>query len=341
MMFQVAVLLAGLTVAESQASGVTDRSGHQAFLSKSPPSGSEAVYSSRSSLGDYDKFIVPNVKHVQPGNGPDALSLHKGSAEDLDPRKIAHKEEEEDAQNLLVSGSHMPVALSAFAVGLLSFMSMLGVRMWRSLQPAAVLASSDGLGSDMSINLASDSGSNNMELKSQDFTTNSAGSTAMDRRGVLGTLASTAALTVSVPAFADDAATAPAPAAAPAAEEKPINGGSGYDSFPTDWGINGDYYPDAAKVVAHMRLATSLDKGAPDMEKIALNTKKEMIDFVSFYRRFTNVSGKQSFSTLYTAINVLAGHYTSYGPKFPVPEKRRKRLFQEYAEIEKNIKKKR
>jgi len=350
MMFQVAVLLAGLTVVESQASGVTDRSGHQGFLSKSPPSGSEAVYySSRSSLGDYDKFIVPNVKHVQPGNGPDALSLHKGSAEDLDPRKIALKEEEKDAQNSLVSGSHMPVALSAFAVGLLSFMSMLGVRMWRSLQPAAVLTSSGGLGSDMSINLASDSGSNNMELKSQDSTTNSAGSTAplgakvpaMDRRDVLGTLASTAALTVSVPAFADDAATAPAPAAAPAAEEKPINGGSGYDSFPTDWGINGDYYPDAAKVVAHMRLATSLDKGAPDMEKIALNTKKEMIDFVSFYRRFTNVSGKQSFSTLYTAINVLAGHYTSYGPKFPVPEKRRKRLFQEYAEIEKNIKKKR
>ncbi|KAH8098030.1 photosystem II Pbs27 [Aureococcus anophagefferens] len=111
--------------------------------------------------------------------------------------------------------------------------------------------------------------------------------------------------------------------------------------FPTDWGITSDYYTDAQKVVAHMRLATSLDKGAPDMEKIALNTKKEMIDFVAFYRRFTNVSGKQSFSTLYTAINVLAGHYTSYGPKFPVPEKRRKRLYQEYAEIEKNIKKRR
>jgi photosystem II Psb27 protein len=39
--------------------------------------------------------------------------------------------------------------------------------------------------------------------------------------------------------------------------------------------------------------------------------KKEMIDFVSFYRRFNNVAGRQSFSTLYTAINVLAGHYTS------------------------------
>ena len=63
------------------------------------------------------------------------------------------------------------------------------------------------------------------------------------------------------------------------------------------------------------------------MDTINKNMKKEMVDFVSFYRRFSNVAGKQSFSTLYTAINVLAGHYTSYGTKFPVPEKRRKRLY--------------
>ena len=151
------------------------------------------------------------------------------------------------------------------------------------------------------------------------------------RRDIAATLGSFAAAVVAAPAFADDA-----PAAPPAEEEAPAP-----VEFPKDWGITSDYYTDAAKVVAHMRLATSLEKGAPNMEMIALNCKKEMIDFVSFYRRFTNVSGKQSFSTLYTAINVLAGHYTSYGPKFPVPEKRRKRLFQEYAEVEKNIKKRR
>jgi photosystem II Psb27 protein len=83
-------------------------------------------------------------------------------------------------------------------------------------------------------------------------------------------------------------------------------------------------------------------------------------------RRFNNVAGKPSFSTLYTAINVMAGHYASYGPKvrvvaddgtpgsavveaalplcpmllcqFPLPEKRRKRLMQEFTEIERNIK---
>lgn len=158
---------------------------------------------------------------------------------------------------------------------------------------------------------------------------------AASRRSILvSTTNSVAAavLVASAPALAEETAVAtppPAPEAAPAPE------------FPTDWGLTQDYYTDAAKVVAHMRLATSLDKGAPNMENIAKNTKKEMIEFVSFYRRFTNVAGKQSFSTLYTSINVLAGHYTSYGPKFPVPEKRRKRLYQEYTEIEKNIKKRR
>ena len=77
------------------------------------------------------------------------------------------------------------------------------------------------------------------------------------------------------------------------------------------------------------------------IEPFGKNMKKEMVDFVSYYRRFEKVAGKPSFSTLYTSINVLAGHYTSYGPKFPVPEKRRKRLNQEYAEIEKNIRKQR
>mmetsp|Transcript_92438 Transcript_92438/g.264086 ORF Transcript_92438/g.264086 Transcript_92438/m.264086 type:complete len:208 (-) Transcript_92438:198-821(-) len=145
------------------------------------------------------------------------------------------------------------------------------------------------------------------------------------------------------PSFADDEVAevaAPAPAPAPAAPPAKAN----YGTFPVpaadEWGISGkDYYADAAKVTKHMQYATQMDKGTANMDTINKNMKKEMVDFVSFYRRFSNVAGKQSFSTLYTAINVLAGHYTSYGTKFPVPEKRRKRLYQEYSEIEKNIKK--
>ena len=112
-------------------------------------------------------------------------------------------------------------------------------------------------------------------------------------------------------------------------------------TFPSDWGLTYNYEADASKVRAHMVIATGLAKGSDRMEDFGKNLKKEMIDFVSYYRRFPNVAGKPSFSTLYTSINVLAGHYTSYGYKYPLPEKRRKRLYQEYAEIDKSLKRSR
>jgi photosystem II Psb27 protein len=108
--------------------------------------------------------------------------------------------------------------------------------------------------------------------------------------------------------------------------------------FPQDWGLSFKYDEDATKVRDHMVLATTLGKGADRMEDFGKNMKKEMVDFVSYYRRFPKIAGKPSFSTLYTSINVLAGHYTSYGYKYPLPEKRRKRLYQEYAEISKSLK---
>jgi photosystem II Psb27 protein len=109
-------------------------------------------------------------------------------------------------------------------------------------------------------------------------------------------------------------------------------------TYPSDWGLTYNYEADAAKVREHMVVATGLGKGATKMEDFGKEMKKEMIEFVSYYRRFPKVAGKPSFSTLYTSINVLAGHYTSYGFKYPLPEKRRKRLYQEYAEIEKSLK---
>ena len=127
-----------------------------------------------------------------------------------------------------------------------------------------------------------------------------------------------------------------APQAAQAAEIVVPVQSTDYE-FPSDWGLTFQYEEDASKVRTHMMVATGLAKGAENMETFGKNMKKEMVDFVSYYRRFPKVAGKPSFSTLYTAINVLAGHYTSYGYKYPLPEKRRKRLYQEYAEIEKSL----
>merc|ERR1712032_34177 len=98
-----------------------------------------------------------------------------------------------------------------------------------------------------------------------------------------------------------------------------------------------DYPTDANLMLDNMRAATELTRGAPDMENIVKNTRSEMNDFVAFYRRQPKVSGMPSFSTLYTAINTLSGHYASYGNKYPVPEKRRTRLAQQYKEIDRAL----
>ena len=116
------------------------------------------------------------------------------------------------------------------------------------------------------------------------------------------------------------AAAVPALAALPALAEPP----------PPAYALVKDYPKDARKMLDNMVIATGLARGSENMEYIVKSTRSEMNDFVAFYRRQPKVAGMPSFSTLYTAINTLSGHYASYGNKYPVPEKRRVRLQQQY-----------
>ena len=101
--------------------------------------------------------------------------------------------------------------------------------------------------------------------------------------------------------------------------------------------MSGDYKVDAAHLLTDMRKACELGRGAPGMSEVVGKTRKEMNDFVALYRRNDKVSGSTSFSTLYTAINTLSGHYASYGSQYPVPEKRKKRLNQQFKEIDRAL----
>jgi len=88
------------------------------------------------------------------------------------------------------------------------------------------------------------------------------------------------------------------------------------------------YKEDTRQVIAHMKISGSLDKGTPNMERWNKRVKEEMDDWLALYRRQDQFRGKNSFTTLYTAVDALASHIISYGPKFPFPNKRRPRLFQ-------------
>lgn len=101
--------------------------------------------------------------------------------------------------------------------------------------------------------------------------------------------------------------------------------------------MSGDYKVDASLVLDDMRAACELGRGAPGMTETVGKTRNEMNDFVALYRRNNKVSGSTSFSTLYTAINTLSGHYASYGSNYPVPDKRKKRLTQQFSEIDRAL----
>eukprot|EP00913_Durusdinium_trenchii_P024681 g23168.t1 len=88
------------------------------------------------------------------------------------------------------------------------------------------------------------------------------------------------------------------------------------------------YRQDTYQVMKHMKISASLDKGTPNMERWNTRIKKEMNDWLAIYRRQNVSVGRQSYYSLYSAINTLASHFTSYGPKFPFPNKRRPRFFE-------------
>lgn len=101
--------------------------------------------------------------------------------------------------------------------------------------------------------------------------------------------------------------------------------------------LSGEYKQDAAVVLADMRVACDLARGTPGMADTVTKTRREMNDFVALYRRNLGVAGSTSFNTLYTAINTLSGHYASYGNAYPVPDKRKKRLVQQFTEIDRAL----
>merc|ERR1719335_878092 len=105
----------------------------------------------QSSMRGYEKFVTPTLQHVKHENGLDT----RGEAS-----KIADREEQQAVQKLLADDSMSSISLSAIGIGLLSLVTMLGVRLRRGLQTATILA--------MPLNTSSALGDNAMEMKSQD-----------------------------------------------------------------------------------------------------------------------------------------------------------------------------
>ncbi|MEA5583291.1 photosystem II protein Psb27 [Nodularia harveyana UHCC-0300] len=97
--------------------------------------------------------------------------------------------------------------------------------------------------------------------------------------------------------------------------------------------LTGDYRQDTLAVVNIMKEALDLTGDSPNKAAIQSEARQKINDFSARYQRDNSVSGLSSFTTMRTALNSLAGHYSSY-PNRPVPQKLKDRLEQELKRVE-------
>lgn len=98
-------------------------------------------------------------------------------------------------------------------------------------------------------------------------------------------------------------------------------------------GLSGDYRQDTLTLLQSLRTAIELPEDAANKAEAQSLARQEINDFAARYRRDTSVTTLSSFTTMRTALNSLAGHYSAY-PNRPLPQKLKTRLEQEFKQVE-------
>ncbi|QZZ23301.1 photosystem II protein Psb27 [Leptothermofonsia sichuanensis E412] len=98
-------------------------------------------------------------------------------------------------------------------------------------------------------------------------------------------------------------------------------------------GLTGDYRQDTLAMVNTLRDAIALPDDSPEKVSVQAQARQLINDFSARYRRDDSLTRLSSYTTMRTALNSLAGHYSSY-PNRPIPQKLKDRLETEFKQIE-------
>ena len=104
-------------------------------------------------------------------------------------------------------------------------------------------------------------------------------------------------------------------------------------SSPTPSGLTGNYSEDTVAVIDSLRTALSLPDNTPEQAEAQAKARQTINDYAGLYRREPALQDRASFTTMQTALNALAGHYSAYANR-PVPKKLKDRLEQEFKQAE-------
>ena len=99
--------------------------------------------------------------------------------------------------------------------------------------------------------------------------------------------------------------------------------------------MTGDYPKDTISVVGILKEAVETSKDASNSDEVREEALALITDYISRYRNRGMVNKTQSFTTMQTALNAMAGHYKNFATR-PLPDKLKERLNKELAPVEKN-----
>ena len=107
-------------------------------------------------------------------------------------------------------------------------------------------------------------------------------------------------------------------------------------SFAAKSNMTGDYTKDTVSVVKTLKEVIDSPKDAPNKEDVREEALSVITDYISRYRNRGMVNTTQSFTTMQTALNAMAGHYKNFATR-PLPDDLKERLNKELSIAEKMV----
>ena len=107
-------------------------------------------------------------------------------------------------------------------------------------------------------------------------------------------------------------------------------------SFAARTSMTGDYTADTISVVKALKTAVESPKDSPNKDQVRDEALTLITDYISRYRNRGTVNKTQSFTTMQTALNAMAGHYKTFASR-PLPDKLKERLNNEFSLAEKMV----
>ena len=107
-------------------------------------------------------------------------------------------------------------------------------------------------------------------------------------------------------------------------------------SYAAKTSMTGNYAEDTISVVRILQNAVEISKDSPNKEEVRDEALTLITDYISRYRNRGMVNKTQSFTTMQTALNAMAGHYKNFASRH-LPDTLKERLTKEFSVAEKMV----